>query len=276
MIDLKIPMHLWPFVVDSVVRVINLLPSKATPNGTSPHEAFFKAVNMPGEAAKPYIKHLRTYFCDAFYYIKPAHRDQGDKFSARARKGKLIGYGDLHGRIYWVWDPELHKIVRVNAVKFNETEGSETPYPESEEHLYEAVFVDSTVAETEKTVKIARVRLPGRPDVQIPPPTTDQPEIQTTSSYNKSPEQDSQQAKDLPSPRPSMPENTPDSQLIGENQQAESDNEFYEAEIASEAPIPPNNRQYPLSPTASGLGSILLNDTITVDALTSQVRNLHL
>ncbi|KAK4220983.1 hypothetical protein QBC38DRAFT_152418 [Podospora fimiseda] len=142
MIDLKIPIYLWPFVVDSVVRVINLLPSKVTPNGTSPHEAFCKAVNMHGEATKPYIKHLRTYFCDAFYYIKPAHRDQGDKFSARARKGKLIGYGDLHGRIYWVWDPELHKIIRVNAVRFNETEGSETRHPESEEQLHEAVFVD--------------------------------------------------------------------------------------------------------------------------------------
>jgi hypothetical protein len=32
----------------------------------------------------------------------------------------LIGYGDGHGKIYWIWNEDDGKIVRASAVKFNE------------------------------------------------------------------------------------------------------------------------------------------------------------
>ena len=37
-----------------------------------------------------------------------------------SKKGKLIGYSDLYGRIYYIWNPDEGIIVRVSAVRFNE------------------------------------------------------------------------------------------------------------------------------------------------------------
>ena len=74
MIEYNIPKNLWPFVVDTVVKVINLLLTSANPGGASPYEIFCNGTNMPEEATKPYIKHLRSYFCDAYYFVKLQQR----------------------------------------------------------------------------------------------------------------------------------------------------------------------------------------------------------
>jgi hypothetical protein len=155
MIQHKIPQLLWPFVVDSVVKVLNLLPCSANPEHQSPHEVFCRSVNMPEEAIKPYIKHLRSYFCDAYYFIKPAHRTQANKFEPRARKAKLIAYGDLHGRIYTLWDPVLRKIVRANSVRFNEDQSIEDD--DGDEPLG-VTFTDHTVAEIERDIELVEVK----------------------------------------------------------------------------------------------------------------------
>jgi hypothetical protein len=102
MIVYRIPEYLWPFVIESVVNVLNLLPTAVNPGIASPFELFAEGVNMPDEALKPYIRHLWSYFCHAYYYIKPAKRDRSDKFAPKAKKGRLIGYGDRHGKIYWI------------------------------------------------------------------------------------------------------------------------------------------------------------------------------
>ncbi|KAK4182022.1 hypothetical protein QBC35DRAFT_396798, partial [Podospora australis] len=77
---------------------------------------------MPKEARTPYIKHLRTYYCYAYYYIKPAKRTKTHKIAPHARKGRLIGYADVHGKIYWIHDSESGEIIKASAVKFNEEE----------------------------------------------------------------------------------------------------------------------------------------------------------
>ncbi|KAK0733183.1 hypothetical protein B0T26DRAFT_617366, partial [Lasiosphaeria miniovina] len=103
----------------------NLLPSSANEKDLSPHEVFVTAVGLPKEARKPYIRHLHSYYCNAYCYMKPKWRTQGDKFEPRARVGKLVGYDDMHGRIYWIYDQEKQQVVRVSAVKFREQDDPE-------------------------------------------------------------------------------------------------------------------------------------------------------
>ena len=102
MIAYNLPERLWPFVIETVAVVLNLLPTKSNPKMESPHERFCKGIGMQEEATKPYIRHLRTYYCHAYYYIKPEKRDKSDKFSPRAKKGYLIRYRDLYRRIFWI------------------------------------------------------------------------------------------------------------------------------------------------------------------------------
>jgi len=70
-INNKIPKHLWPFVKESIVRILNLLPLTANKRNASPYEIFAKLVGVPETSVKPYIRYLRTYFYDAYYYVKP-------------------------------------------------------------------------------------------------------------------------------------------------------------------------------------------------------------
>ncbi|KAA8622110.1 hypothetical protein SMACR_00052 [Sordaria macrospora] len=146
MIDLNIPPHLWSFVVQSVVIVMSLMPSKANPEGKSPHELLCRAIpGYPENEIKPWTRHLRSYFCTAYYYIKPQNRTKGEKLEERSRPGRLIGYADAHGRIYWIWDPETGQIIRASAVKFVEKDQSESSEKEALQHA--VVFSDQTVQE---------------------------------------------------------------------------------------------------------------------------------
>ena len=146
MIDLNTPPHLWSFVVQSVVIVMSLMPSKANPEGKSPHELLCRAIpGYPENEIKPWTRHSRSYFCTAYYYIKPQKRTKGNKLEERSRLGRLIGYADAHGRIYWIWDPETGQIIRASAVKFVEKDQPESSEKEALQHA--VVFSDQTVQE---------------------------------------------------------------------------------------------------------------------------------
>jgi hypothetical protein len=146
----KIPERLWPFVVETTVQIINslTLPTTANPGSRSPQEQIATALNMPESAQQPYIRHFRAYFCEAYYYVKPQKRTNSDKFTARAQKGRLIGYADLHGKIYWIWNPATDTIVRASAVRFNEGPDFK-PDDDVEDTEYEAIFADTTSEEEE-------------------------------------------------------------------------------------------------------------------------------
>ena len=151
MLAYNIPDDLWTFVMETVVQVKNVLPTSANAGNKAPQEPFAKGVNMPKSVWTPHIKHFRAYFCEAYYYIKPAHRVQSDKFAARAEKGRLIGYADLHGKIYWIWNPVTGKIVRANAVKFNEGPDYVPDDDVYKNVEYEAVFT-GTASEEEDAI----------------------------------------------------------------------------------------------------------------------------
>ncbi|KAJ4286891.1 hypothetical protein N0V88_007835 [Collariella sp. IMI 366227] len=136
-------------VIADLIRKNNVPTIKATPDNPQPDD-------QPSFIAIPYIRHFRVYFCEAYYFIKSERRIDSDKFTSRARKGRLIGYADLHGKIVWIWDPETDKIIRANAVHFNKGEDfqpDDDEYkPNDDEYKdneYEVVFTDSTFAEEE-------------------------------------------------------------------------------------------------------------------------------
>ena len=83
--------------------MLNLLPTDSN-DGKSLYEVFYRGINIPEEAIKPYIKYLRTYFYNAYYFIKLQNRKAGEKFLPRARKAKLIRYSDLYSYIYTLWN----------------------------------------------------------------------------------------------------------------------------------------------------------------------------
>ena len=147
MIAYRIPERLFPFVMETVVQIMNLLPTKGNMEEQCPQQMFATALNMPEEAHQPHIGHLRAYFCEAYYYVKPAYRANSDKFTPRAKKARLIGYADLHGKIYWLWNPVTDEVVRASAVKFNE--GPDLQPDDDVGAEYEVVFEDSTPQEEE-------------------------------------------------------------------------------------------------------------------------------
>lgn len=175
MLDNNVPSHLWPFTMETATRIQNLLPTRANANMLSPHEVFAKALKLP--ETKPYIKHLRAYFCDAYYYIKTQKRLQSDKFAARAGKAKLIGYVDMHGKIYWLWDPKTNKIIRASAVRFNDDidTTSTTDTIQCAPVEYEAAFTDTNIQETEQAVRSVRTTITSKPPRTKSLPDIDKP-----------------------------------------------------------------------------------------------------
>jgi len=67
-------------MVNSVVRVLNLLLTTGNEGNKSPYQVFTEGTGIPYKAKIPYIKHLRTYYCNAYYFVKPINRVQGEKF----------------------------------------------------------------------------------------------------------------------------------------------------------------------------------------------------
>jgi len=206
MIEYGIPIELWPFVVDSVVRIMNLLPTKGNKDNKSPHQVFAELSGMPEQAKFPYIKHLRTYWCDSYYFKKPSERTRGEKFEAKARKAKLLGYGDLNGRFYWLWDPELRQVVRASTVKFNEKDDPSDNQDDQNDPIG-VFFTDQTIQEIEEAVLKVKVRLPGDAEGDPTPDLVSGHDDETltenapTAPQNKENPQDTERRpQNLPSP----------------------------------------------------------------------------
>lgn len=215
----NIPERLFPFVMETVCQVINVLPCRANPGNQSPQEMLAKALNMPAHAHKPYLRHFRAYFCEAYYYVKPHLRAASDKFTARAQKGRLIGYADLHGKIYWIWNPITDKVVRASAVRFNEGPDFK-PDDDIADVEYEAVFADtSTQEEADLARQVFKKVTLVTPDEEQPTDTNGGAEAQEVEEEDEDTfgwfdAEDGKQGNNagtghLPTPD-ATPENTPD------------------------------------------------------------------
>ena len=66
----SVPERLWPFAEESVVIVINLLPTRANPDYELPHEWLAKVLGLNKHVQFLYIIHLQSYLSTAYIYIK--------------------------------------------------------------------------------------------------------------------------------------------------------------------------------------------------------------
>ncbi len=67
-------------------------------------------------------------------------------------KGCLIGYVDLHRKIYWIWNPGTRKIVCASVVKFNERPDLVLDNDVVDVE-YEVVITNTTFKEEEEAAK---------------------------------------------------------------------------------------------------------------------------
>ncbi len=143
--------HLQPFMIETVIQVMNTLPTRANPDLQSSYKQFAIALGIPKSAKKPYIRHFRAYFYEAYYYIKLQKRVQLDKFIVRAERGQLISYADLYSKLYQVQNLTIGKIVRATIVRFNE--GPDFEPNDDVEAEYKAVVTNLISEEEDAAVK---------------------------------------------------------------------------------------------------------------------------
>ncbi|WPJ65836.1 hypothetical protein SMAC4_13984 [Sordaria macrospora] len=128
---------------------MNILPTKSNKEYISPHEVLSRAAGILNP--KPSIHHFRTYYCTAYYHIKKERRVQGDKWAEHSRRGHFVGYADLNGRIFYIWDPEYQQLVKASAVRFLEHSSSQSDEERAVKHS--VFFSDQSMEEVDKVLQ---------------------------------------------------------------------------------------------------------------------------
>ena len=82
-----LPKHFWGKTVNTVVYLLNRLPTKAFKHKT-PYEAWYDA--------KPSVHHLKVFGCICYYQVP---EPKGDKLDSKAGKGIFIGYNKCNRRL---------------------------------------------------------------------------------------------------------------------------------------------------------------------------------
>lgn len=226
MIHSNLPEFLWPYAQESVVKVLNLLPCKSN-NGFSPHERFANFLQVNRELRKPHIRHLRTFGCIAYVHIKKEKRIQSRKMAPRAEEGRLVGWEGIHGKIYQIYIPARHVIVRACDVRFYEKFLQNPQNPSHVEELrtvdYEATLLDAEVepgatiierisdslsnipSGVETSDKVAPVEA-TQTHLPTPEPTQDLEESSDSTEITSSDSDDIEQHDDLAIEHPIPPE----------------------------------------------------------------------
>ena len=76
---------------------------------------------------------------------------QGDKFAAHSRRGHLVGYADLNGRIFHIWDPEHKQLIKASAVRFLGPDENQLPEEQALDHA--VIFSDQSIEEVDKVLE---------------------------------------------------------------------------------------------------------------------------
>ena len=178
----------------------------------------------------------------------------------------MIGYGDLYGKIYWIWNPNTDTIVRASVVRFNE--GSDYKSDDDVDTKYEAVLTDTISKEEEAMVhtqkSITLIHPTGREQqVDLRPDRQDQPQTQEEQQEEENAVDwfdDHEEIQDkivvkvpdtttqLPTPETTL-ETTPEvalqpQPLLDEDQSQRLDNNDL-TEIQDKAPVPPDHHLAP-------------------------------
>ncbi|KAI2483806.1 hypothetical protein Ptr902_02746 [Pyrenophora tritici-repentis] len=111
--DLK---TLWPHASTYCVLLKNYTPTRALPDGKTPHQALLEAVGHLEPV--PNLYNLRRWGEVGWIHIPEQTRQKGAKMAPRALKGFFIG---LEGsRIFLMWDSVKRTVVRTSSVDFNQ------------------------------------------------------------------------------------------------------------------------------------------------------------
>lgn len=103
-----LPKHFWAEVVNTLVYLLNMLPTKALV-GKTPFKALF--------GVKPLVTHLNIFGCVCYIHVPEAKRD---KLEERVMTDVFLGYNNS-SKTYKVFDLQTQKVVARN-VKFSEIE----------------------------------------------------------------------------------------------------------------------------------------------------------
>jgi hypothetical protein len=165
LIAANLPEEMWPFAEEAAVHLLNQLPTKSNPNFEAPHERFSKSIGLSEADCKPRIQHLRTLGCRAYVYRKKEYRVKSEKMAPRADLGYLLGYVDRKGKIFWVYLPDQKKVVRVSAVKFDESFNANSEEFREVDHIAEIddPSVEELIEETTRVYGIHREEVSTAP-----------------------------------------------------------------------------------------------------------------
>ena len=103
--------------IDAYIR--NRVGTGPVVNGerTTPIEAF--------EGVKPSIDHMRTWACVCYSPVDPKSLPVGtrkDKIMDRGRRCVFLGYVEETDKQYWMWAPDLKRVIKHHKVTFSENE----------------------------------------------------------------------------------------------------------------------------------------------------------
>jgi Reverse transcriptase (RNA-dependent DNA polymerase)/gag-polypeptide of LTR copia-type len=181
----SIPLHYWDYIFESVVFVINRLPSTTT-GSISPFEKLFKQ--------QPDYNFLHTLGCSCFPLLRPF---TDHKLEPRSEKCVFLGYSTVY-KGYYCLHQDTGKVHVSRHVTFNEIEFpfklvSPTPIHSDTTQITSPLVIlpNSQPPET------------AAPSNQLPTtPTTTEPEHQQGQSPPRSPVQQENAQAPIPNPTP--------------------------------------------------------------------------
>lgn len=87
-------------MIDSVIKIVNLLLTKSNKEYINLYEILNKTINIPNP--KPNIKHFQTYYYIIYHYIKKERYIWGDKFIERTKRSYLVKYSNLKSKVFLI------------------------------------------------------------------------------------------------------------------------------------------------------------------------------
>ena len=117
--EAKLPIEFWVQAAETDAYLRNRTAIGPIIDGqpTTSEEAF--------TGLKPSIDHIHVWGCKCYAYVDPkslSTEGRQDKFMDCERVGVFIEYINETTKHYWLWAPDLKRIIRSHAVKFAENE----------------------------------------------------------------------------------------------------------------------------------------------------------
>ena len=113
MIDLSIPMMLWPLILEAMVLITNRTAT-STLNSKTPYEALTDELH-PGQDNRPSVAHFRVLGCKTYVQIPKERRVTSEKVKERAEVGILVRYKGTH--IFKVYILSRHSLLENRIVR---------------------------------------------------------------------------------------------------------------------------------------------------------------